>query len=323
CRLAKEGKMPTDKQRIAEMVGKFIKVSCAQNMEDIYLRRLFPKDQGFYVDVGAAHPVQHSVTKIFYDRGWCGINVEPHPQYYDLLCQSRTRDTNLNIALSDQCGTVDFSLNVRIPEMSTLEIAHSEPSDPSRQGRSVLIQVNTRTLADICQEYCGYREIDFLKIDVEGHERFVLKGADWERWRPKVVIVEATKAGTQQPSHATWEGILIAANYIAAWFDGLNKYYVRSETSELLSRLQVPICVFDGIVIPLWYIKILHGLAELLPESEHTDDKAVGAKRVKEFFRILQTQPTALCELLTKDPELLHFFYENGFGSLTATISNC
>ena len=31
---------------------------------------------GFYIDVGACHPVVHSVTKLFYERGWNGINID-------------------------------------------------------------------------------------------------------------------------------------------------------------------------------------------------------------------------------------------------------
>ena len=46
-------------------------ISYAQNHEDVLLRRAFPdQDAGFYLDVGAAHPVIDSVTKHFYDRGW-------------------------------------------------------------------------------------------------------------------------------------------------------------------------------------------------------------------------------------------------------------
>ena len=35
------------------------------------------KRSGFYVDVGAGHPTEDSVTRHFYDLGWRGINVEP------------------------------------------------------------------------------------------------------------------------------------------------------------------------------------------------------------------------------------------------------
>ncbi len=53
-------------------------ISYAQNQEDVLLNRVFQGlSDGFYIDVGANDPVVDSVTKLFYDRGWTGINVEP------------------------------------------------------------------------------------------------------------------------------------------------------------------------------------------------------------------------------------------------------
>lgn len=53
-------------------------ISYAQNYEDVMLHRaLKGVEKGFYIDVGANDPVQYSVTKAFYERGWRGINIEP------------------------------------------------------------------------------------------------------------------------------------------------------------------------------------------------------------------------------------------------------
>ena len=68
-------------------------VSFAQNGEDIVLwRALRHIRTGVYVDVGAADPIDDSVTKAFYERGWRGVNVEPVPAYAELLRQDRPRD---------------------------------------------------------------------------------------------------------------------------------------------------------------------------------------------------------------------------------------
>ena len=37
----------------------------------------------------------------------------------------------------------------------------------------------------------GDRDIDILKIDVEGWERAVIDGADWDRWRPRAIVVKS------------------------------------------------------------------------------------------------------------------------------------
>ncbi|RQU92579.1 FkbM family methyltransferase, partial [Burkholderia cenocepacia] len=45
-------------------------ISFAQNQEDVMLwRALGHVHNGFYIDVGAADPVDLSVTKLFYDHG--------------------------------------------------------------------------------------------------------------------------------------------------------------------------------------------------------------------------------------------------------------
>ena len=61
-------------------------ISYAQNREDVILNGFFEgRDKGFYVDVGAGNPVDDSVTKLFYDKGWHGINIEPIPHIYKEL----------------------------------------------------------------------------------------------------------------------------------------------------------------------------------------------------------------------------------------------
>ena len=78
-------------------------ISYAQNCEDVLLNRVFrDKVDGFYIDIGALHPTSDSVTKAFYNRGWCGINIEPIQEYYRVFCQDRSRDINLNIAVNSQ-----------------------------------------------------------------------------------------------------------------------------------------------------------------------------------------------------------------------------
>jgi len=84
-------------------------ISYAQNNEDVLLwRALGHIKNGYYIDVGANDPVEHSVTKSFYDAGWSGISVEPLPKYHQAFLEQRPRDTNLAIA----AGAVDGELTL-------------------------------------------------------------------------------------------------------------------------------------------------------------------------------------------------------------------
>src|ERR1043166_2275289 len=91
-------------------------ISYAQNFEDVMLNRVFrDRTDGFYVDVGAADPVNLSVTKWFYDLGWTGINVEPHPEFFEKLQAERSRDLNLH------CGAGAADGEAVLNEFSTKE----------------------------------------------------------------------------------------------------------------------------------------------------------------------------------------------------------
>src|SRR3546814_6048313 len=84
-------------------------VSYSQNQEDIILwRALCHVTEGFYIDVGANDPIDDSVTKLFYDRGWNGINIEPDPVYFAKLTEERPRDHNLSCAAGELDGTTVF-----------------------------------------------------------------------------------------------------------------------------------------------------------------------------------------------------------------------
>jgi hypothetical protein len=81
-------------------------ISYAQNFEDVILSRaLSGVRKGFYVDVGAWDPCEHSVTYAFYQKGWRGINIEPNREYFGRLVTARPRDVNLGIAVGETDGS--------------------------------------------------------------------------------------------------------------------------------------------------------------------------------------------------------------------------
>lgn len=208
----------------------------AQRGEDKKLVALLgDKSRGFYVDVGAWHPEQDSVTKHFYDRGWSGINIEPLPEYYRLLAAERPRDVNLNCALDD-VGGGRIRMIMRVAVQGDAVLAGSglttfdERNAASALEREDHFEVTelpalVYTLAEICEEHVPPGiAIDFLKIDVEGWEERVIRGADWERWRPRILCIEATLPSSDIPAWE-WEPLVLAAGYAFVDFDGLNRFY--------------------------------------------------------------------------------------------------
>jgi len=212
------------------------------------LRRVFgERKQGFYIDVGAMDPVLESVTKWFYDDGWHGINIEPNKFFFEKLVNERSRDVNLNVAIGEHGGE---------KPLYVFEQYGTSTFDPANRDRFVELGysceeklVPVATLAAICAEHAS-ESIDFLKVDCEGWENFVLRGADWERFRPTVLIVEATEPMSTVPSWHEWEPFLTeTARYEFVYFDGLNRFYVPRERSELRSHFDRPPNVLDNFQI--------------------------------------------------------------------------
>jgi FkbM family methyltransferase len=223
-----------------------MKFSFAQNFEDVMLHRCFSNaPAGFYVDVGAAAPVAHSVTLNFYLRGWRGLHVEPLAERAEELRWCRPRDIVIEAAASDGEGGAIFNRTAGAGGLSSLS---SEFLGAIGSRRDVWpIEVKTRTLRGILAEN-EVQDIDFLKIDVEGAEGKVIVGMDFRRWRPIVVLIEAVTP-TQPPrlNFASWEPELIACGYAYVYFDGLNRYYLRNESLALRSNFDHPPCVFDPV----------------------------------------------------------------------------
>lgn len=221
-------------------------VSYAQNFEDVILwRALKNVASGFYIDVGANDPTIDSVTKAFYDRGWHGINVEPLASHNIQLQAQRRRDVNIQCAAGSETGEIElWDCDVRGWATVSQDVVSQHIAD-GHQGTFLTVPV--RRLTDICTEFAP-GEIHFLKIDVEGHEAAVVSGMDFSKFRPWILVVEATKPNSTEEVYNQWENSIFDARYSLAYSDGLNRFYVADEHSELIDVLHYPPNVFDDFV---------------------------------------------------------------------------
>jgi FkbM family methyltransferase len=205
--------------------------------------RLFERQPtGFYVDVGAGDPVTDSVTKLFYDSGWSGINIEPGPSYA-ALARARPRDVNLKVAVGERTGRRE--LWITRPDTALSSFAEPDPDALPRELSVEKTLVDVTTLDDILSAHASGKRVDFLKIDAEGAEREVLASFDRQATRPRVVIVEAISPLSNRPTHEEWESLLFDADYVFAAFDGINRFYAPVEHEDLVPALAYPISALD------------------------------------------------------------------------------
>src|SRR6202040_2083061 len=147
------------------------------------------------------------------------------------------------------------------------------------------------TLSELCAGQAP-AAFDFLKIDVEGAEPAVLFGGDWERFRPKVVVVEALAPYTLAPAFAQWEPFLAEHGYSYVWFDSLNRYYLAQEAGELAGCFAGAPATFDDAVQ-------YRNTRPALRDGEHADHRLATLLGDAAMIRLPVLDRALVLELMT------------------------
>jgi len=214
---------------------KVMEMYYSQFGEDEILAEIFrKKDKGLCIEVGANDGVNDSNTLYFEKIGWDCILVEPNPN----LCRNirATRSSRLyEVAVSDKIGEVTLFV------AEGAELAHGVSTINSDQESLSKIesygftysevQVQTTTLNEILDELKPDDGIDFVSIDVEGHEMDVLKGFSIERWSPTIIILEDNSYFEDFAIRKYMKQI----GYAAFMRTGVNDWYANQENRELVN----------------------------------------------------------------------------------------
>lgn len=167
-----------------------VRLVSSQCGEDLILESLLSnKKNGFYVDVGANHPIKYNNTLLFYNKGWTGINIEPNYSRMWLFKLLRRKDINLNIGIGQKESEMDFHV-FKESTLSTFDneasIKYQKMGHPLKQT----IKIPIIPLKNILEKYTDNKEIDILSVDTEGFDMEVLESNDWDKFRPHFIIIE-------------------------------------------------------------------------------------------------------------------------------------
>ncbi len=167
-------------------------MSFSQEGEDMILRCLLSDiNKGFYIDIGAYHPMRFSNTCYFYRKGWRGINIEATPNSIKLFNKYRSEDINLELALSDKKEELIYSIFNEAALNGFLNTRRIKKLENKGYRLIEKKLIKTTILSEVLEKYISSKKrINFMSIDVEGHELKILKSNNWEKYKPDYLLVE-------------------------------------------------------------------------------------------------------------------------------------
>jgi FkbM family methyltransferase len=186
------------------------------------LMRYFGKP-GFFVEAGAVDGFFESNTYYLERfRGWSGILIEPSPTMFARIAVNRPQAQAFNCALVSfdyDRPTIPFTdahaLSGIFGEAPGEEI-EARLASVHASGQARLLAVSARTLQSILVE-AGVQKVDLLSLDVEGYESLVLKGLDFDVFRPRYLLVECLDEKHKNEIEMQ----------LSSWYDSLERFSYR------------------------------------------------------------------------------------------------
>lgn len=179
------------------------------------------RTDGFFLEAGAYHPVQLSQTCLLEKRGWHGVLVEPLPDNAQAFADQRPNSRLVTMALGDP-GQAGEELTFVVPDGETSLARLLEPGEAVPEGERVS-RVPLTTLTRVLDESEATR-LNYLSLDLEGYELPALRGLDFERWRPDLIVIEDRVENLDQ------HRFLWSQGFHLVYRTGSNNWYVPAGT---------------------------------------------------------------------------------------------
>lgn len=185
---------------------------------------------GFFVDVGANAPKDGSQSYALEQRGWDGVLVEPQPDLAEALRRERRAKV-----FAVACSTPANSGKTLTLYLAGIQSSLKADFYAAGMQRAGTVAVPVKTLDQVLTDAGAPVPLDFVSIDVEGHDIEVLDGFDLSRWRPRLLLIEDVVQNLRLHRYLTRRGY--------RWFrrTGINSWYVPANAPERVSlagRLQ-------------------------------------------------------------------------------------
>ncbi len=171
----------------------------SQSGEDVIIDFIFTAflkmEKPTYLDLGAHHSSIMSNTVFFYKKGARGVLVEADPFLFEELKRNRRKDLCLNIGVG---VTGEKEADFYILDAKALNTFSKEEVEKCRAYTKVekIIKMPLLSINEIIEKHC-LKTPDFISIDIEGLDFEVIKGLNFDKYRPKVFCVETIENSTE------------------------------------------------------------------------------------------------------------------------------
>lgn len=199
----------------------------SQEDEERLIRAQLGEGQGFFVEVGAHDPREGSQTWHLENAGWTGVLIEPQPDMAEKLRAERKASVFAVACSSPQNSGRLLPLHVAGP-MSSLDRVRMSPGALP----NAVIDVPIMTLDEILLTSNAPSPIDFLSIDIEGHELEALRGFDFAKWQPRLILLEDRVANHDKLR------FMRRAGYRLIRHVGFNGWYVPAAAPETVGIIE-------------------------------------------------------------------------------------
>lgn len=196
---------PTECERAAvlEDAGFNPNWSRSSHGQDKSIARIFAyMRHGYFVDLGANHAEFDSNTfALERHMNWTGLCVEPNPRYWagyeGRTCQvfkavvGRNDGDEVPFALRHQnSGIVGEHFDNSLEQLERVAAADAGARAQGGSPEPSIIRLRSRSLSSILEEANAPATIDYLSIDVEGAEHYILAEFPFDRYRFRAITVE-------------------------------------------------------------------------------------------------------------------------------------
>jgi FkbM family methyltransferase len=171
----------------------------SKDLEEWLVRDFFQDERGgVFVDVGANHHQVNSNTYFLETAlGWSGVAIEPQARFAAGYAQFRPLTAFVPLFVSDVSHSEAVLYVPKSPAHHLGRVASMSREFTAQYDNDIAPTPTTTTTLDDALDQLRVARVDFLSMDIELAEPKALAGFSIDRFRPRLVCVEA-HAGVRQ-----------------------------------------------------------------------------------------------------------------------------